>query len=65
MEKESAPEEEEKGDAIKNVLPLDNGDEDKAITRGEIEVGAMAATLENGADFAILVRKEGRMRRKQ
>ena len=65
VEKESAPEEEEKGDAITIALPLDNADEDKAMVRGENEVGAMAATSENGADSAIFAKKEGRMRRKQ
>ena len=35
------------------------------MLRGENKVGAMAATSENGTDFAIFAKKEGRMRRKQ
>ena len=64
-EKESAPEEKEKGDAITIALPMDNRDNNKVMTRGEIEVGAMAASLENGAEIAIFAKKEDRMMRKQ
>ena len=50
MEKESTTEEKEKGDGITIALPSDNGDDDKVLTRGEIEVDATAATLEYGTD---------------
>ena len=44
---------------------MDNGDNNKVMTRGEIEVGAMAASSENGAEIAIFAKKEDRMMRKQ
>ena len=64
-EKESAPEEGGKGDAIAIALPLDNGDEAKEVAREDNKVGAKAATSEKQSDFAIFAQKEERTRRKQ
>ena len=55
-----------KGDGITIALPSDNGDDDKVLTRGEIDVGATADTSEYGtADDVIFARKESKMRRNQ
>ena len=62
-EKESAPEEGGKGDAIAIALPLDNGDEAKEVAREDNKVGAKAATSEKQSDFAIFAQKEERTRR--
>ena len=56
-EKESAPEEGGKGDAITIALPFDNGDEAKAVARGDNEVGAKAATSEKQSGFAIFAKR--------
>ena len=57
-EKKSDPQEGGTGDMIPIALPLDRGDEGKAGSQEDNEVGAKAAILQNQSDFAIFAKKE-------
>ena len=55
-----------KGDGITIALPSDKEDDKTLLTRGGIEVGAMAAASEyNTGDNTIFARKESKLRRKK